>query len=330
VFASAIGALSDKLDSKFLTAYWLPAFVAVLANVILFGVLIGWSRLDDWASGLGSVAQTLAALILLLAITMLAFVFRALSHIILAFFAGEALPRRLAEWSARGQMRARNAALRLLGSAPDRSDGLPSVQQVAQAIKQRFPHDAAALQPTLFGNVLATASEYPRLAYAMDGLLWWPRLSPLVAPEAQDALSAAQSPMMALLNLSIVFVAFAIEAAIVWGLIGGMWAAAVVAVIVALLAGRLCYLAAAGQAGEVGSQIRVAFDLYRHEILRQLDLEVPTDLAAERALWQSLTHQMLGQPTSAPPAETGSDAAQTDAAPDAAQVGAAGTARSSS
>jgi hypothetical protein len=294
VFASAIGALSDKLDAKFLTAYWLPAFVAVLANVALLAILAGPGQIDALTSNFDSVQQTLAVLILLLAITMLAFVFRALGRVILALFAGDALPRPIADWSARGQARARKRELRLLGPAPERLASLPSAQQVAHSLKQRFPHDEAAMQPTLFGNVLATAAEYPRLVYAMDGLLWWPRLSPLVAPDAQDALGGAQAPMMALLNLSIVFVAIALEAVVWLGLVGGQWPAALVVALVSLLLARLCYRAASSQAREVGSLIRVAFDLYRHEILRQLDLELPADLEAERALWQSLTQQMLG------------------------------------
>ena len=321
MFASAISALSDKLDSKFLTAYWLPAFIVVLANIGLVGALIGPSRVDEWASSLDSVEQTLGVLILLLAITMVAFVFRALNRLIVALFAGDALPRPLADWSARGQLRARKHALRLLDPLPDRLESLPSVQQVAQTLKQRFPHDEAAMQPTLFGNVLATASEYPRIVYAMDGLLWWPRLSPLVAQDAQDALAVAQAPMMALLNLSVVFAGLGIEAPVGLGLIGGPWLVAVVTALVALLLARLCYRAGASQAVEVGSLIRVAFDLYRHEILRQLDLQVPGDLDSERALWQSLTQQMLG--IAPPPAAT------TDAAPAVTATASAELARSS-
>jgi hypothetical protein len=257
-------------------------------------VLAGPGQLDARASALDSVEQTLAVLVLLLAITMLAFVFRALSRVIVAMFAGDALPRPIADWSARGQLRSRRNALRLLGPAPDRLESLPSAQQVAQSLKQRFPQDEAAMQPTLFGDVLATASEYPRIVYAMDGLLWWPRLSPLVAPNLQDALAGAQAPMMALLNLTVVFVAVALEAPIWLGIASGRWPDAIVVALVSLLLARLCYRAAAGQAGEVGSQIRVAFDLYRHEILRQLDLQIPADLTAERALWKDLTDQMLG------------------------------------
>jgi hypothetical protein len=40
----------------------------------------------------------------------------------------------------------------------------------------------------------------------------------------------------------------------------------------------------------------VGFDLYRHEILRQMDLEVPQDFETERALWHRLTAQLLGLP----------------------------------
>jgi hypothetical protein len=73
------------------------------------------------------------------------------------------------------------------------------------------------------------------------------------------------------------------------------------------------YQAATNQAMEVSGQIRVAFNLYRHEILKQLGLDVPATAVAERALWQTLTQELLGQPVDAAPrGGTGQTAANTN------------------
>ena len=225
--------------------------------------------------------------------SMLAFVLRALSRPIVELFAVEALPRTVAEWSARGQLRVRDKAARYLGVAADRPELVSSSRQSAQWLARSFPLDDTDIQPTLFGNVLAAAAEHPRLAYAMNGGLWWPRLSPLLPLDFQDILATAQAPMMGLLNLSVVFAALALTGAATLVLAGAHWSSAVAVLVGGLLLTRLCYRAAVSQAAELGTSLRVAFDLFRYAILSQLGLERPVDLADERALWQRLTDQMV-------------------------------------
>ena len=314
MLASALTNLSGRLDSKFLTAYWLPAFVAVLGSFGVLTVLVGGEQLDDWVYNLDSVEQTLGVLLLVLLISMVAFVLRAISRSLIEIFSGDALPRAVADWSRRGQLRIKHRMAQSSGVMPDAPAAALTPEQMAVWLKREFPLDDAGTQPTLFGNVLATAAEHPRLAYAMEGLLWWPRLSPVVPVDFQDLLHGAQAPMMALLNLSVVFTALALGGFLTLVLAGGHWTAAIVTLLVCLLLARLCYRAAVSQASELSSLLTVGFDLYRHEILRQMDLDVPTDLAAERELWSQLTLQLLGrrQPASKPDSTPKQPAAASD------------------
>lgn len=300
MLASALAGVGGRLDSKFLVAYWLPAFAAVMGGFGILTIVAGVEQMQDWVYDLDSVEQTLAVLLLVLLISMLAFVLRAISRPLIEIFAGDALPRVVTEWSRRGQLRAKR---RLSGpnTMTFNSTGTTlSPQQTAQWVRREFPFDDDETQPTQLGNVLATAAEHPRLAYAMEGLLWWPRLSPVVPVDFQDLLSGAQAPMMGLLNLSVVFAVLALSGVPILILAGGHWTAAIVTLVVCLLLGRLCYRAAVSQATELASLLSVGFDLYRHEILRQMDLEIPTDLAAERELWRQLTIELLGLPMLAP------------------------------
>jgi hypothetical protein len=268
---------------------------------------VGPGQMDDWVDDLDAVEQSLAVLILLLMVTMLAFVFRALTRTITAVFAGEILPRVMAAWSTRGQLAIKHETERLLGLSSDdpASYSMPSQAAIPMSV---FPRDDAETKPTRFGNVLAAAADHPRLAYAMNGALWWPRLTPVLPSAFQEMLSGALAPMMALLNLSIVFSALALSAIAILGLVGAQWTAAIAFLIVGFLLAWLCYRAAASQATELGSMLRVAFDLYRYEILHQLDIERPGDPSAERALWQRLTIQMLGGPVPSTAAKEASDA----------------------
>lgn len=296
MLSSAIGALTDRLDSKFLTAYWLPAFVAFLGGIGILGALVGPPQLEAWAADLDSVEQSIGALIVLLLITMLAFILRALTWPIAALFAGDALPQAVAQWSTRGQLTAKARATQALAAASDSAEFAASKRQMMQRLKQIFPRDDADVMATLFGNVLAAAAEHPRFVYAMDGALWWPRLTPLLPGAFQDMLSGTQAPLMGLLNLSAVFTVLALGGATVLALAGSLWAAAGIVLAGGLILSRLCYRAAIGQAAELGNLLAVAFDLYRHEILRQLEVATPGDLPAERALWIQLTAQMQALP----------------------------------
>lgn len=300
---SGLSALSDRVDSKFLTAYWLPAFVAVFGGLGILAAVVGPERLGAWIGDLGSVEQGIAAVIVLLQITMLGFVLRAFTQPIVAFFAGSAMPRIVAEWSMRGQRRTKLAAARVLGVDLARTDGASLEWNAAKRLRELFPEADEDLQPTLFGNVLARSAEHPRIAYLMDSALWWPRLSPLLPSSFQEMLGGTQAPLMALLNLSVVFAALGLGGFAVVGVVGGRWPIAIVFLIGGAVAARLCYRAAVSQAVAFSILLEVAFDLFRHEILRQMDVSVPDDLPDERELWRQMTRRLLDPP--APAAEPG-------------------------
>jgi len=61
-----------------------------------------------------------------------------------------------------------------------------------------------------------------------------------------------------------------------------------------LLLARLCYYAALGPAGGYGNLVRVAFDFYRADILKQMRIELPPDRVHERLLWKHLTDRQFG------------------------------------
>ena len=100
--------------------------------------------------------------------------------------------------------------------------------------------------------------------------------------------------MTGLLNLSLVWATIGVAGAAVLGLIGSHWGTAVAVLVSRSLAvvgsaiGRR-----SARAPEAGRYRHAAFDLYRHEILKQMALEIPEDAETERALWQRLTAEMV-------------------------------------
>jgi hypothetical protein len=206
----------------------------------------------------------------------------------------------MAAWSTRGQVSLKHRLAQRDGVPLDATGSSLSPQQPAGWLRHDFPLDDAAMRPTLLGNALTTAGEHPKLAYALEGLLWWPRLVPILPAAFLTLVSDAQAPLMALLNLNLVFTALAFGGLLTFGLAGGQWIAAIVTLVGGVVLARLCYRAAVSQAAELAGLLSVGFDLYRHELLRQMDLKIPKDLGAERELWPQLTLARLGLPHSAP------------------------------
>jgi hypothetical protein len=124
-----------------------------------------------------------------------------------------------------------------------------------------------------------------------------------------------------LLNLSLVWAALGLGGGAMLGFVGGLWTTALSVFVVGVVLAWLCYRAAVAQAAEAGRHLHAAFDLYRHEILKQLNLDVPGDRETESALWEELSRQMVDFSYKAPgpnaAASTPVDIAQSG--PDSAQ-----------
>ncbi|MEV1076784.1 hypothetical protein AB0I98_00745 [Streptomyces sp. NPDC050211] len=154
------------------------------------------------------------------------------------------------------------------------------------------PRLAQGCLPTALGNRLRAAEYYPLERYGIDAVVVWPRLYPLLPPEATGRVSSARTALdagVSLLGLSAVF-------GTVWPLVllarGGHLPLAGLTLLAwpVVWAAHRATLQAAGAYGE---EVRVVFDLHRHALLRRLELAVPADLEQERRLWDELAQFYL-------------------------------------
>jgi hypothetical protein len=301
MFSFMLSSLSERLEMTFLTSAWLPAFFAAFANVGLLALLIGTSPISDWLYSLGTDDLTVAVLLVLVIITGLATFLRALSLVTVGLFSGELFPKRVAAWATGFQ---RQAWSREQSRLANRRFAHPLREQVRSLVEQQYPQDESEVRPTRLGNMIAATVEYPWIVYGMDGMLWWPQLALLLPTEPVDvgyAISGAQSRLMSLLNYSLICGVVAVEGIVLLGLVGHRWVAAFGWAIAAVVLGWLAYHAAVSQSMEVSTQIRSAFNLYRQLILEKIGVDKPDTLVAERALWQTLSKEMLGQSAEAAP-----------------------------
>jgi hypothetical protein len=127
----------------------------------------------------------------------------------------------------------------------------------------------------------------------------------------QDIATSEFANMTGLLNLSLVWATIGVAGAAVLGLIGSHWGTAVTVLVGGLLLSWISYRAAIREGSEAGRYRHAAFDLYRHEVLKQMALETPPDAESERALWQQLTAEMVEQIFPVPGAHAAPDGTST-------------------
>src|SRR4051794_22160112 len=92
---SALGSIGDRLDSKFTTAYFFPAFVAVLGTIAILVRQAGDARFVTWVGQFDSLQQGVIVFVLLLGTFMLAHMLRAMARPIAQVYSGRAYPELL-------------------------------------------------------------------------------------------------------------------------------------------------------------------------------------------------------------------------------------------
>ena len=286
MLVDALDAVAGYLDRRLVLTVLLPTLVFWSALVLLIGGHVGWHRVLTWWQGLAGAQQWL----LLIAAGAGAIFFASL----LSVFTGSLTRLYEGYWEAYwpGRLLAR------VGKAVQRRRhrGLDPNNARHYAIRYYlFPRRPEDLLPTRLGNALKAAEQYPsdEGRYGIDAVFFWPRLY-MVLPEAmRDSLQNVRSSLDLTLITSALGWLYALTACCFLAVAGAanwyLWPAAVGGgVLVALAA----YRGVVRSAVTYGELIRIAFDLYRGDLLTQLGYTAPTSLAQEQVLWRNLGKQM--------------------------------------
>ncbi|MBU0494584.1 MAG: hypothetical protein KKA73_10505 [Chloroflexi bacterium] len=141
------------------------------------------------------------------------------------------------------------------------------------------------------GNALRAVEHYPAQMYGMHHRILWPRLWAVVPPEHAAAVGQARAILDLEVNLTLVGVLLGLDVALL------TWQTQRPELLLgALLAGALAYAAyrlAVPAAIAWGQQVKTTYDLYRRDLLVQMELVPPPTLAEETALWVRLSQFMM-------------------------------------
>jgi hypothetical protein len=153
------------------------------------------------------------------------------------------------------------------------------------------------VMPTRLGNILKNAEIYPFSRYKLEAVLIWPRLYHLLPERYIQMVAEAKISLDFMLIISTLSGIFAILSgsylfivrASGWLFLLCFWGGLFVA--------WWAYKNALGSALLYAQQIKVAFDLYRHELLKQMRLELPKTLSEEMEIWKNICQLLYSSNT---------------------------------
>lgn len=155
-----------------------------------------------------------------------------------------------------------------------------------------FPSEDRLL-PTKIGNAIAAFEEYPMIHYGMDAIALWSRLVPVLKEdEFLDDVTQEKAVFDFLLNTSAVVIVLGIELAYRALFLGNIRAAPFILVLTCIVF-RVLYEGTYIAARQWGTVVRVAFDLYRHDLAQRLSLKPAASFEDEWDRWRAVSRFFL-------------------------------------
>ena len=145
-------------------------------------------------------------------------------------------------------------------------------------LQQLYP-GAERVLPTRLGNILRAAEDRAGAPYGLDAVTVWPRLYPLIPDGFRERLDNQRLQLDLSVRYSVTFLGTAVGCLILL-YAHGWW---LLLPLGFLFLAYITYRGALAAALLYGQGIRVAFDLYRFDLLQALHLPLPATLAAEYA-----------------------------------------------
>jgi hypothetical protein len=160
------------------------------------------------------------------------------------------------------------------------------LQELYYQLATFFPSEERAVMPTRLGNILKASELYPYQRYKLNAVLLWPRLYGLLPQEFLALLEDAQLAMNVMLRLTTLAFLFGLFWTPYWLYQGQTWLSVFCAL--GFLLAWVFYQSALSPARSYGELTKVAFDLYRWNLLTALHWPLPQTPQDEEKTWIAL------------------------------------------
>ena len=151
-----------------------------------------------------------------------------------------------------------------------------------------LPKHKDNVMPTRLGNILRNAELYSFDRYGIDAVLIWSRLYNLFPERFLETIAEAKSSLDFMLMVSALSSIFALFSGVYLVIVQASGLLFLMCFWGGLFLAWLTYRSALGSALLYAQQIKAGFDLYRHELLKQMRLELPKTPSEEPKLWEEI------------------------------------------
>ena len=326
---SVFSSYLEKLGSNFIVSSMVPSLALVIVSLMVFDpTLISLSAFRDFEDTPRLIV--LAVFVVILAV-IIGFTLTALNTFILKMFEGyiRPFPVRIAYFLSHRKHQKKAQTLseqrdllesqirelkKRVGNDPVRQaelDGLIERHYKAAAeYGLMYPEDISDVMPSRFGNVLKAAENYPGERYGFDGVQFWPRLVHVIPADYRTNIDNTRNELSFLANMSILSAVFSFLSVVAiffsMAAVSGagtdpkiyymFWEAAGKYLLFAGIGFAFSYFFYNASILSVGSFaliVRSSFDLFRLELLKELDLERPKDSIQEFKIWNNLNELIV-------------------------------------
>jgi hypothetical protein len=302
MFSTVLQELKGYFGRDFLLSAFFPVlFFAGLSLMLYLEITQGVSvALDGWGH-LPTITRSLIIVGGIIVVVVLAYLLYNFQYSLIRLFEGYWPRRRFFLWLRNWRVefyRRRWEYLKALAQSA-------STPQEANEIWAELlvfyppPNHVDKMMPTCLGNILRAVEIYPYERYGIDAAVIWPRLRSLLKPEAMALLEDRKTTLMFMLSMSLLSAVFSLIWCPTLAIWSNRWELFGLCALGWPLA-WMCYQNALQSALAYGEQLKVTFDLYRHELLRALNRPLPKDAEDERKEWLRLTrffHRNLPLPS---------------------------------
>jgi hypothetical protein len=167
---------------------------------------------------------------------------------------------------------------------------------VTQKLEERYPKTQEPYLPTSLGNAIAAFEDYPRSRYGIDAVLLWPRFLPILSKNNfSQYVQRSKDQVDFLINICFLLLVFSFEMFLVGLIIAQDWSLWFIYTGILLLVVIVLYKLSLFVVLGWGLTIKVAFDLYRYDLLKSLTCRVPEDFSDERKIWTKISLFINGE-----------------------------------
>lgn len=310
---NALQGYMEKMGSNFLVAAMVPSLTFTVACMLVFQPIINIATLLTQ----GGIYNILGlGLLLFIPTVIIGFTLTALNTYILKLFEGYVFLPNYSN-AKKAQLKKAKTLIYKRELLKNRIDRLEKKKNkngkqlsllrsqyysIAAEYDHSFPSSIDHILPTEFGNILKASEEYSSSRYGIDGVTFWPRLFHVIPRSYQIAIDEANNQLSFLVNLSVL--SFALSLLCIIAIIFSLLVVYTpldypeialsdtivftIAYTLSITSAIFFHRASLFSVGAFGFMIRSAYDLFRQDLLKQLNLPLPDSSTKEFYIWKNL------------------------------------------